>query len=391
MKNRTEENRRNLDMIAPTWTMLGLALTACGGGGGGGVSGRISPPRPINDGAPVARNERIPDIREAPRGSEPIMLTVGQNSIPDLYYRYEAHTFDDGTVSQENDAELRVPTFSVDADGDGDISQPVFEINGLVQTYTSPRIEYQVGGGSYTYSLRVIINDYILHGVGFTVDDLVDMDDSSSVARFDAVSLSSVWTVIFNEFDARGRPLGTSSRDTVTIDGVLGVDADGVPDGSIDISVSIYQDDVTGDLYFSSGSGRTFLTSDTITLNDGTGDDDDDVPDITFLGERDGTSYNKVVFVSNFAEDGFGNIEIVPSDGAIDSLPEVLIIDARGTTGDVHNTGHIWYHNGEVVEDATAVLFIAIERGRYHAEVGVDLDGDRIADILVETLPVDIA
>ena len=35
MKKRTEENRRNLDMIAPTWTLLGLALTACGGGGGG--------------------------------------------------------------------------------------------------------------------------------------------------------------------------------------------------------------------------------------------------------------------------------------------------------------------------------------------------------------------
>ena len=38
MKNRTEENRRNLEMIAPTWTLLGLALTACGGGGGGGSS-----------------------------------------------------------------------------------------------------------------------------------------------------------------------------------------------------------------------------------------------------------------------------------------------------------------------------------------------------------------
>ena len=38
MKNRTEENRRNLEMIAPTWTMLGLALAACGGGGGGGGS-----------------------------------------------------------------------------------------------------------------------------------------------------------------------------------------------------------------------------------------------------------------------------------------------------------------------------------------------------------------
>ena len=31
MKNRTEENRRNLEMIAPTWTLLGLALAACGG------------------------------------------------------------------------------------------------------------------------------------------------------------------------------------------------------------------------------------------------------------------------------------------------------------------------------------------------------------------------
>ena len=382
MKNRTEEIRRNLEMIAPTWTMLGLALTACGGGGGGGVSGRISPPRPINDGAPVARNERIPDIREAPRGSEPIMLTVGQNSIPDLYYRYEAHTFDDGTVSQENDAELRVPTFSVDADGDGDISQPVFEINGLVQTYTSPRIEYQVGGGSYTYSLRIILNDYVLHGDGFTVNDLINMDDPNSVASFDAISLSSVWTVTFNEFDANGRFLRTSSSDTVTIAGVP------QNDGSIDITFSIYED-VEGNIYLSSGLGRTFLTSDTITLNDGTGDDDD-VPDVTFLGVQDGNSHDLVVFFTNFAKDGFGNIEIVPSDGAIDSLPEVLIIDARGTTGDVHNTGHIWYHNGEVVEDATAVLFIAIERGRYHAEVGVDLDGDRIADILVETPAVDI-
>ena len=45
MKNRTEENRRNLEMIAPTWTMLGLALTACGGGGGGGSSGFGGSPR----------------------------------------------------------------------------------------------------------------------------------------------------------------------------------------------------------------------------------------------------------------------------------------------------------------------------------------------------------
>ena len=45
MKNRTEENRRNLEMIAPTWTLLGLALTACGGGGGGGSSGFGGSPR----------------------------------------------------------------------------------------------------------------------------------------------------------------------------------------------------------------------------------------------------------------------------------------------------------------------------------------------------------
>ena len=46
MKNRTEENRRNLEMIAPTWTMLGLALAACGGGGGSsGFGGRNLIPR----------------------------------------------------------------------------------------------------------------------------------------------------------------------------------------------------------------------------------------------------------------------------------------------------------------------------------------------------------
>ena len=42
MKKRTEENRRNLDMIAPTWTLLGLALAACGGGGSGSSGARPS-------------------------------------------------------------------------------------------------------------------------------------------------------------------------------------------------------------------------------------------------------------------------------------------------------------------------------------------------------------
>ena len=385
MKNRTEEIRRNLEMIAPTWTLLGLALAACGGGGGGGVgSGRVSGPPPINAGAPVMENARIPDIREAPRGSPAIILTEGQNSVPNLYYRYETHTYVDGTILQSNVGEYRIADFDVDEDGEGNVPQSMFEIDGSVLTYDSPRTFYPGGAGSYTFSLRTVINDYLLHVDGLTVEDLVADDlDSDTVERADAVSLSSVWTITVNEYGPNGQFLGRSS-DSTTIAGAP------QSDGSIDIEVSLYED-ANGSIYFSPGSGRTLLSSSMITFNPPSSESNADEPDVTFLGVREGSSYDVPVIFTNVAKDGFGNIEIVPSDGAIDSLPEVLIIDARGTTGDVHNTGHIWYHNGEVVEDATAVLFIAIETGRYHAEVGVDLDGDRIADILVETLPVDIA
>ena len=391
MKNRTEENRRNLEMIAPTWTLLGLALTACGGGGGGlSVSG--PPPINANPGsrvaAPVREHSRVPDIREAPNGSPAIILTEGQNTIRTLYYRYEEHTFDSGGVSQENDVEFRIPEFTVRADGTGDVSQSVIEIDGLVQTYTSPRMAYLGGGGTYTYTLRVIINDYILDVDDFTVQDLVDGDiDSNSELRADAVSLSSVWSVTFSDYDANGRFIDTSYSGSTTIPGVLGVDEDGMPDGSIDITVSFYEDR-NGDFYFEDASGRTLLGSETITFNDGT--TDDDTPDVTFLGIREGSDYDVPVILTKVAKDGFGNIEIVARDGRIDSLPEVLEIEARGTTGDVYATGHIWYLGGEVITGATGSVLIAIEVGRYHAEVGVDLDGDRIADILVETLPVDI-
>ena len=378
MKNRTEEIRRNLEMIAPTWTMLGLALAACGGGGGGGVgSGRVSGPPPINAGAPVARNERIPVVQEAPRGSEPIMLVEGMNSIPDLYHQYESARTSSGTVSHRFVSMISVPAITVDANGNGNIGRVTEEVDGWVLTLNE-RFD------GISLNIRVEINNFIVHYDGLTVDDIDDIVDDPSVSiHGDAASLSSTWTMTYSNGNVRGRA-------EIIIAGVLGVD-DGVPDGSIDIIVSIYEDDVTGDLYFSSGSGRTFLGDLGYSLNLPPNTPGATRLDTTFLGKRVGVDdYDLVVLFSNFAKDGFGNIEIVARDGSIDSLPEVLEIDADGTTGDVYATGHIWYHNGDPVEGATGSVLIAIERGRYHAEVGVDLDGDRIADILVETLPVDI-
>ena len=89
MKNRTEENRRNLEMIAPTWTMLGLALAACGGGGGGGSSGfggRSPLTTPQN---PPATTPRLSGVVEpAPQfgvgGS--LSATTGEtNDIAEIY------------------------------------------------------------------------------------------------------------------------------------------------------------------------------------------------------------------------------------------------------------------------------------------------------------------
>ena len=68
MKNRTEENRRNLEMIAPTWTLLGLALTACGGGGGGGSSsgfGGRSPLQPVRFSTDPSTGTRSATVTES--------------------------------------------------------------------------------------------------------------------------------------------------------------------------------------------------------------------------------------------------------------------------------------------------------------------------------------
>ena len=383
MKNRTEENRKNLDMIAPTWTLLGLALTACGGGGGGGVgSGRVSGPPPINAGARVERNERIPVAQEAPRGSEPIMLVEGMNSIPDLYYRYEESSdLGDGTVASSAFSVASTPDFELDADGNvvgtnGVIGPIMFEVDGLVLSYTERE-------GNFSLNLRVEIDDYVVVYRDLTLDDVVDVvddsDDTDSFGNGEAISLTSVWSITYSD----GSFSGSAGPHTIM----------GVPqrDGSIDVRVSLYHDG-NGNLFFSSGSGRTLLGSDTYSFNlppdspDATG-----AFDVTYLGVLEGNDYDVPVIFSNLAKDGFGNIEIVARDGSIDSLPEVLEIDADGTTGDVYATGHIWYHDGDVIVGATGSVLIAIERGRYHAEVGVDLDGDRIADILVETPAVEIA
>ena len=379
MKNRTEENRKNLDMIAPTWTLLGLALTACGGGGGGGGISVTIPP-PINSGPPVP-NARIPDISEAPGGSPPIILTEGQNPVPDLYYRYETVRTSEGTVSHPVFPVIRVPDITIDANGDGNIGRVTEEVDGWVLT-SSERFD------GVSLNIRVEINNFIVHYDGVTVDDIDDIvddivDDSDSSIHGDAASLSSVWTMTYSNGNLRG--------------GAGPFTVAGVPqnDGSIDIRVSIYEDDVTGDLYFSSGSGGTFLGELGYSLNLPPNTPGATSLDSTFLGVRDGGGYDVPVIFTNVAKDGFGNVKIIAVDGVIDSAPELLQIDADGITGNAYRTGHVWYQvegvNDVVMADSTGHTYMATEAGRYYAEVAIDLDADGNPDIFVETPSVDIA
>ncbi len=370
MKNRTEENRRNLEMIAPTWTMLGLALAACGGGGGGGGGISVTIPPPINSGPPVP-NARIPNIQEAPRGSPPIILTEGQNMIPDVYYRYESANLGGGTVIHHphpSTAVATIPDITVDASGAGNVGQVAVEVNGLVLT-DSERFD------GISLNIRVEIDDYITHYDGLTVDEIVDdiVDDSASSIRGDAVSLSSAWTMRYSNGNVRGS---------------AEINVAGAPqnDGSIDVIVSIYED-VNGDLYFSSGSGRTLLGDLGYSFN---------LPELTpgatelavnILGIPEGNGYDVPVIFTNVARDGFGNVKIVADDGAIDSAPELLRIDADGITGNAYSTGHVWYRD-DVAIAGTGHTYMATEAGRYHAEVAIDLDADGNPDILVETLAV---
>ena len=86
MKNRTEENRRNLEMIAPTWTLLGLALTACGGGGGGGSSsgfgGRSLTPR---NPSPTTSDDIVVPVMEPGVGGDLSATIEETNDIVQLY------------------------------------------------------------------------------------------------------------------------------------------------------------------------------------------------------------------------------------------------------------------------------------------------------------------
>ena len=375
MKNRTEEIRRNLEMIAPTWTLLGLALAACGGGGGGGGSGGIPLPPRINSGPPVP-DARIPDIREAPGGSPPIILTEGQNSVPDLYHQYESARTSSGTVSQPFVSVVSVPDITVNAEGDGNIGRVTEEVDGWVLTLNE-RFD------GISLNIRVEIDDFIVHYDRLTVDDIDDIVDDPSVSiHGDAASVSSTWTMTYSNGNIRG------GAGPVTIAGVP------QSDGSIDIIVSIYEDDVTGYLYFSSGSGGTFLGELGYSLNLPPNTPGATSLDSTFLGVRDGGGYDVPVIFTNVAKDGFGNVKIIAVDGVIDSAPELLQIDADGITGNAYRTGHVWYQvegvNDVVMADSTGHTYMATEPGRYHAEVAIDLDADGNPDIFVETPSVDI-
>ena len=327
----------------------------------------------INSGAPTT-NSRIPTIQEhsASTAASVVVLAEGANAIPDtFYYRAEPYTWDDGTFSNSAISDVRIPSITLHADG----------------SVTLPTINLMIDGWTLTSDIfngrfEVEINDYEVQYDGITISDAHDtFDDSEASSRI--ISLSSIWTLSgnLNIYDDNGDILGAINPGTFTIDGIP------QSDGSIDITLDIYRA-ANGNIQF--GSGQTLLSSETLTIDLNDPDDDDDGPEVSFLGVRKGNGYEIPTIITNLARDGFGNARVVAADGTADSPEELLRIEADGVSGNVYEHSHRWYKDG-VIQGNTMHTHQTDGAGRYHADVAIDVDLDGHADIWVETLAIDIA
>ena len=327
----------------------------------------------INSGGPTT-DSRIPTIQEhsASTAASVVVLAEGANAIPDtFYYRAEPYTWDSGTFSNSVIFDARIPSITLHADGSATL--PI--INLMIDGWT---LTSDIFNGRF----EVEINDYEVQYDGITVDAHDTFDDSEASGRI--ISLRSIWTLSGNLdiYDDNGDLLGAINPGTFTIDGIP------QSDGSIDITLDIYRA-ANGNVQF--GSGQRLLSSETLTIDLNDPDDDDDGPEISFLGVRKGNGYEIPTIITNLAKDGFGNARIVVADGTTDSPEELLRIEADGVSGNVYADGHRWYKDGVVIQGNTMHTHQTDGAGRYHADVAVDINLDGHADIWVETLAIDIA
>ena len=145
MKNKTEENRRNLEMIALTWTISGVVLAACGtfedflglddsGGGGNALHVQRSPVQGArlyfdldNDGDIEADDETAQDAL-FPQGF--VTDATGRaHNIPTIFQGLPFKAVLDGAIDADTGAPLSGEMFSIPgADGAHRLASPITDL-----------------------------------------------------------------------------------------------------------------------------------------------------------------------------------------------------------------------------------------------------------------------
>ena len=358
-------------------------------GAGGGLQITAPPPPPTT--TPINRGEAIPNtdipiIRDQPAFAQarparaaPVVILDEQQPSATLNYQPELYPSESRTSSDAVDVNIDIP-MTLNDDGTVTLSEFDIIINDWVFSTPLP------GTGSDTIGVKV--DNYVIHFPQrrLTSEEFLDYLSSANngIARSLEIELNVPRRIRLEEED--GSLTGFLAPHTHTLIGMP------QPDGSIDVTLSIY-DDGSGNLYFANDGTRTLIESEvhTFDLDETLEDETIAAPDLSSISIRTGDGYQVPIIITNLAKDGFGNARIVAADGTADSAPELLRIEADGVTGNVYAGGHRWYKDGVVIQGSTAHSYMATEAGAYHADVAIDIDLDGHADIWVETPAVDIA
>ena len=335
-------------------------------GGGGGL--RITAPTtPINEGAPVAFHPDIPAFAQArPARAAPVVSLEqqGSHSFPALSYEVEDYRYEDGSTSDSLEFDVNVPDIIFNSDGSMTLPEFDVVINDWVSTANLENVQGSVTIDNY----RIRFSELTTRDPSEIIDYLSDLNNG------EAISLTTTWTLSFR-FNGRTTNLGP-----------MAFHGTAQGDGTIDVTVLLSADN-SGNIRFGTG-GRTESITYTFNImgeifDTSSNGEFEAGPDVSLRGARQSdATYEVPAILANRAEDGFGNAHIDLTRRGGDSAQ--LRIDADGVTGDVYREGHQWYKDDVGIGSDRHTLIIT-EAGTYRADVAIDLNHDRHADIWVET------